>query len=312
MKRFLTYLGYATTIVALFFFCYKIYRFRDHLEVALTQWSALLAILLGSCVIALARVLPAIAWHSIINYTSPRPISLIPIYKVYSKTQINKYIPGNVFHFLSRHVAGIKLGLNHRQLFLASAQEIFGLILATIVLGSFASIPYFSKDNDFPLGQTFALAATFFILGSISSSLIFNRFFFKPVKLKPKEAINFFLPQYASYIAFMVINGSVLLLTYVLLGTEYSIRFHLYCVSAYSFAWLSGFLVPGASAGIGVRESILVVLFSSYTAPSSAISAIILMRVISTFADILFFISSYFLDGNSKLKSNHHNDLSPP
>ena len=67
---------------------------------------------------------------------------------------------------------------------------------------------------------------------------------------------------------------------------------------AYLIAWLAGFVVPGAPGGLGVRESMLVLLLSN-TGESASAMALGLgfgMRFVSTLGDVIAVAIAYGLD----------------
>jgi uncharacterized membrane protein YbhN (UPF0104 family) len=57
-----------------------------------------------------------------------------------------------------------------------------------------------------------------------------------------------------------------------------------FCVALFASAWLLGFLTPGAPAGLGVRETVLVIGLSGSLGPM-ALPAAILHRLLSALAD---------------------------
>jgi hypothetical protein len=61
-------------------------------------------------------------------------------------------------------------------------------------------------------------------------------------------------------------------------------------VSVVALAWLVGFATPGSSAGIGVREAVLIAaLEGSLGAPASGLVALAL-RLVTVAGDVVFFI----------------------
>lgn len=61
----------------------------------------------------------------------------------------------------------------------------------------------------------------------------------------------------------------------------------------FALAWLAGYLLPGAPAGIGVRESVLLVLFTPLYGESAAIALGITLRLATTAADALAFATGW-------------------
>jgi uncharacterized membrane protein YbhN (UPF0104 family) len=65
--------------------------------------------------------------------------------------------------------------------------------------------------------------------------------------------------------------------------------------SAYVVAWLIGLVTPGAPAGVGVRELILVFLLQGLVGESELLLTVVLGRVVTVTGDFLFFLVSWLL-----------------
>jgi len=61
---------------------------------------------------------------------------------------------------------------------------------------------------------------------------------------------------------------------------------------AYVLAWLAGFITPGAPAGIGVRELVLLFLLKGAIAEADLIFIVLLGRMVTVLGDSLFFLYS--------------------
>jgi hypothetical protein len=60
------------------------------------------------------------------------------------------------------------------------------------------------------------------------------------------------------------------------------------CVAALALAWATGFVVPGAAAGIGVREAMLVIALEGALAPEIGAAVALALRVATTAGDGIF------------------------
>jgi hypothetical protein len=89
---------------------------------------------------------------------------------------------------------------------------------------------------------------------------------------------------YASFIAFSGVLATVFMWQ---LHPEQGFRWLV--VPAYALAWLCGYVVPGASGGLGIREATLLVLLGD--TPESLLTAL-LMRVVTTLGELLWFAVS--------------------
>lgn len=64
---------------------------------------------------------------------------------------------------------------------------------------------------------------------------------------------------------------------------------------AFIVAWLVGLVTPGAPAGIGVRELVLLGLLKGFASESDLLLAILLSRLITVGGDVLFFFFASIL-----------------
>lgn len=50
-------------------------------------------------------------------------------------------------------------------------------------------------------------------------------------------------------------------------------------------------MMPGAPAGIGVRETVLVLLLGSYMIEADLLMAVLIGRIVTVFGDVIFFLA---------------------
>ncbi|RMF21045.1 MAG: UPF0104 family protein, partial [Cyanobacteria bacterium J083] len=59
-------------------------------------------------------------------------------------------------------------------------------------------------------------------------------------------------------------------------------------LSAFSFAWLLGLIVPGAPGGVGVFEATIIALLNpQFFPPAIVLSSVVIFRLISILAEVL-------------------------
>jgi uncharacterized membrane protein YbhN (UPF0104 family) len=73
-------------------------------------------------------------------------------------------------------------------------------------------------------------------------------------------------------------------------------------ISGFVISWLLGYVMPGAPGGIGIRESIMVLLFSPYFGKENALFAAIIYRLITIIADVGVFV--FMLKFKNELSSS--------
>jgi hypothetical protein len=90
-----------------------------------------LATLGGALLYGLSGFLLSAAWRQILAVERP-PGPAARYHAVYGRTQIAKYLPGNVFHFVGRQVLGRELA--HSQAALALASLLEAMLLVAVAL----------------------------------------------------------------------------------------------------------------------------------------------------------------------------------
>jgi uncharacterized membrane protein YbhN (UPF0104 family) len=55
-------------------------------------------------------------------------------------------------------------------------------------------------------------------------------------------------------------------------------------------SWLIGFIMPGAPAGIGIRETMLVVVLGGLISPDMLVFSAVVLRLISIIGDVVSFL----------------------
>ena len=70
------------------------------------------------------------------------------------------------------------------------------------------------------------------------------------------------------------------------------------CSGVFALAWLAGYLLPGAPAGIGVRESMMVLLFAPLLGEGVAIALGVTSRLATTLADAVAFVTGWIWRGS--------------
>jgi hypothetical protein len=94
----------------------------------------------------------------------------------------------------------------------------------------------------------------------------------------------------ALHAAFFGIAGGVLWLLAAVLGDPGPVALNpLTSISALALAWVAGFVAPGASAGIGVREAVLILALDRALGAEASAAVALALRLVTTAGDIVFF-----------------------
>lgn len=211
-------------------------------------------------------------------------------HRIYSRSQIAKYIPGNVFHYGSRHVLGAMAGISQAKLVTGAVLEANRMIAAAIFLSALG-LGNWAVAIGLPAGFLVAVGASALAAGVIIDGFV-NRRFQKTTVSEWLRILKSMASIVGFYLAFFAACGLMLWgIAWVVLG-EPADLFLRAAIGAYAAAWVVGFIVPGASAGIGVRETLLIIGLSGLVGGPESVVIALLMRVATVVGDVLFFASS--------------------
>jgi uncharacterized membrane protein YbhN (UPF0104 family) len=272
----------------------------------------------GILMIAMAFTLLAHVWSgwvwSWILRELNQPAKGIWGISVYLKTNIAKYLPGNVWHFYGRIVAATEAGFPTgaatlsvllEPLLMAAAALIITLIGTLISLNSnyvvlkllslglvlIAIHPKFLNPVLKLVGRLKTKSARSAAPHSAtpdattSNSAIPNASV--PVAPQPSQPVQ--LKRYPLFpilgeVFFVFLRGIGFLFCVMVLASLNLAQVPL-IISAFSFAWLLGLVVPGAPGGIGIFEATAIALLDSQLPPAIVLGSVALYRLISTLAE---------------------------
>ena len=102
---------------------------------------------------------------------------------------------------------------------------------------------------------------------------------------------------FGSLLLLQAISGGifVILLDVIARESQFSPQIWLLIGGSYIIAWLVGLVTPGAPAGAGVRELILLLLLKSIVKEADLLVAVVLGRIITVLGDVLFFMMAFLI-----------------
>jgi hypothetical protein len=220
-----------------------------------------------------SNVMLALAWRDLLAQFGSVTTRHWAI-RTYGLSQLAKYIPGNIFHLASRQTIGMAAGVGPVQLAKSSIWEL-GLIALMGTLFGALVLPLVAPILSTHLSVVAFLAAIFCAAAGL------NRY------------MGAVVVRAATWqIGFLALSGIIFIA--LLEATAWSrpsssgATYFAVC-GAYVLAWLAGLVTPGAPAGLGVREIVLIFLLEGLVAERELLLAIVLGRVVTVIGDLLFF-----------------------
>ncbi len=254
------------------------------------------AVVMGALVYGMAGFLLSSAWRCLLG-AEPSTASARWHHAVYGRTQIAKYLPGNVFHLVGRQVMGRRLGHGQARLAFASLVE---AILLLLIAGAL-SLPIVWRSLDRTLLRVLVPAGLALVL-MVAPWLYrhcHRRFYSLGDKVERATSqatlstIWRLLAAGLLYAAFFAVVAAIFwMLAWSVADSGGPSIDLIASISVVALAWLVGFATPGSSAGIGVREAVLIAaLEGTLGMPASTLIALAL-RLVSIAGDVIFFALS--------------------
>ncbi|APH72949.1 lysylphosphatidylglycerol synthase domain-containing protein [Aquibium oceanicum] len=224
------------------------------------------------------------------------PLSVKDSYWIYNMTQLGKYVPGSIWQFVGRVVILKRRGAPGAKIRDAMLSE-HGWVLSTALAISAVLIllaqPHFFLDwaDSIDISPWLSLGLVLGVVGFVfAAGLVYYR----------GRLIRWLWRMRPPPSAILV-----LAITWLLLGLSYWITLGpfatspvpwYYAVGIYCFAYIAGFMVPFAPAGLGIRESILTFAMLPYLPIETSVLLASMNRVVYFAAELIVVVPCFFME----------------
>jgi hypothetical protein len=247
-------------------------------------------LVVGIVIYTLLGFLLATAWWRLVSMLGPGSLRLDVALAIYAVTQSYKYLPSNLFHFVGRHAAAARVGVSHTTLAGAATLEAGFLIVAAGLL-----IACLGPDVVFGLAarvgtrwQLILAGAAAVLLGLAGLAIVTWALTYRDtLKHSVGRVFSSSVSAMAMYTIFFVVCGGIVGLLFGVIDGDWSHVGLLRLTGYVSLAWAFGFLVPGAPAGIGIRETIFILTLGEMAGRDTAIVVAALYRLTTLGGDML-------------------------
>ena len=300
MQKTLKIISTIVIFLSLYFIVYNFLKFdytahKLHFHFQWIPWIVILS--LGYSAL---NLLLSSNWHDILSFLEKRKLSYKSTFFIYLRTITTKYIPGNIVQFASRHYLGRQFLYKHDNLIISNFLEIIIILISAIgifLLGVQRGMVFIPNSIHERLKGIFPYAVIGFFLV----------FFFFLIRWKKKHVSLSIRDLFSRakdilslskvllfYIFFLVSLGCILhmILTQLLQVTNIPIEFS---ISAFALSYFASVITFGAPGGLGIRESVLILLFKGMEQGEYALIAAVILRIITIGGDVFSFIFSCFI-----------------
>jgi hypothetical protein len=268
------------TIAALFAIIFIIREFMVQWPMV-SQWRLssydLLILALAAIVYGISLFFLAEAWHRLLHVFHPNCVNRKMSYGIYAKTQVAKYLPGNIWHIAGRNILVSSDSIGHRSLLKITVLETLLMISAALIIGCIGIAPHLANvfgQNIFFINAMFICVILILIcpvLWAMPGHLIERA-------KKVTSSLGFML-------IFFCLYGGIFLIISCLVGLQLSIT----SFSSAPLSWVVGFVTPGSPGGIGTREFSLFFLLRDISVEAQLLITMAFFRIITLLGDIVCF-----------------------
>jgi len=300
MKRWVRHFGLLVGLVATVAFAfYAMHTLRGQ---DLSQYVSVSAIAgIGIAAMGYSLIIPisSLAWRRLLSDMGVDK-SWGELSIIMGVTQLAKYIPGNIGQHVGRAAMSLGRGIPLRPYGISVVSEAVLAVIAATVIGVTGCA--LSGMSTTILRQHGALTLSIFMILACASALaiiparhILPRLLQRLTARQNNDGVHVALPHISALVYALI----AYLLNYVIFGVGITVMAllllpnqqaqWLLLTGSFALAWVIGFFTPGAPAGLGVREGLMLAMLQFSYAQPAALLIVIAMRLATTAGDIFCF-----------------------
>ena len=269
----------------------------------------ILVVLIGIGMKLLSLWLSSTAWAGWLSFFSRTPFKVQDARRVFIRANIGRYIPGNVMHFVQRNLFASGMGISQLQLAMSTVFEVMSYVSVAMCVALLTAGDSLQKVLAGYFGDRLPMLgiAAACVAAAVVIALVILR---KKIRIAleghtAKELVQTLLKVMGLQLVTLTLLGAVMLMlvwyakgsmTFDMAGTV---------ISTYIVAWVLGFIVPGASGGIGIREMALLLLLGPPLGKSLVLSLAVIHRLITIIGDFLGYLIVILRERKSKGTENN-------
>jgi hypothetical protein len=294
-------LGWLVTAVALAFFVQRVVVNVGHMP--RVAWDVTtVSVGIGSVVFAaLAIVLSGLIWLVLLRDQAIR-LPWQRVISLYLVAQFGKYLPGNVGQYVGRVLLGKDMGIPVPVTLATMVTEVLWGAGTALGLSALSLYVFFSAEIVFlpPWVSAAGLALCFVgLLASPWLGITLAKCLVPGLVARVFGAQGISPPGWVAALHVSVLYVACSLCVGLILQWQSHYLFAaasaplLQVSGFFALAWLAGYALPGAPAGIGVRESMMILLFTPIFGEATALALSVTCRLATTLADVLAFVAGW-------------------
>lgn len=310
-SKILRVIGFLLMIISFVFIAKKISNYKlKELNFGLILQNIYLYILIVIILTSIV-IFSSILYYNILRRLNGRDkyINIYEVAEIYCKSNLYKYIPGNVVQYIGRNqLAIINRNISHVNVIKTTIIEMFFIIVSSLIISlifSGKNLIYWILNN---VNSIIYYIIVIIILVVILIIIYYRKKLFYAVKdyymLINKQNIIVLLLLFCSYIIIFLIQGIVF---YSILNdysnNSFGIALFINVIGLYSLSWIAGYITPGVPGGIGIREGMMCLFLNQYYPDNILLSVVLISRILSIVGDLTAYVLSLII---FRIKDNQY------
>lgn len=288
-KKYLKLAGNILTILALVLIIHRLIHYDIDYSMLLSGSNLL--ILMGlALAFAVHLIILSLSWNTILHCLGYKQVQFRDTQTVFCKSNLMKYIPGNVMQYVGRNEIAVRYDLNHARVAFSTILDILANVIGVGIVGVICygkglGIIYEKYHDRLPF---VLLIGAVFLAALLVAALIFRKRIkekMQGIDLKKYVLCILLYAVFAVYSAAILVIIMLHILHLSLTGNTIPI-----VMGAYLLSWLLGFLMPGVPGGVGIRETATTLLLSSFIQEDAVLLAIVIYRFVNVLGDLLAYL----------------------
>ena len=279
------------TLISLVFIGNSIYFNFDSLSNQKITFLEILWLFGGTLLTTISIVINGYAWKLlVINICSNR--NSLDILKLFLATNIYKYLPGGIWHFVSRYNT-LRFNFSHDNSVQSILLEPLLMLVSGLVYIPFGTLNIGLLILCWSSTLVFLPKCRKYIikkLKSMKANIFTNNSKFKDINLEQtiknisNKSTYPYKPLFVEILfIFFRFLGFLCCLNAFSIGTLIPKGL---LISSFSMAWIVGLVVPAAPGGLGVFESVILFSIGSQLPEAPLLASLLCYRLVSTISDI--------------------------
>lgn len=303
-KKLANIVGICFMIISIIFLSKKILSYKISISYIRTHVGINMFLIL-LIIYSLFYLISSLSWCLYIHNFIEKKISVFEEIYIFQKSNLMKYIPGNIWQYVGRNEIALRNNVPHKKVVYATICDI-----ATMAMTAFLWVVFLMHSEIIKLASKllirYTILGTVVIFSAIIVSIVGVYYFYHKNILK-KKLILTFLKSFFIYTLFLIGSAFLFLLLFTYFKSKQELTFlqDIQFLGSYITSWLAGYVVPGAPGGVGIRESVMCILTKGIFEQKDILSTLIVFRIITTLGEMVSFLGSFLLLKINKIKDKN-------